>query len=138
LGKDGAEPDSALLQGMGHTYLWQDGFEWRALRDKTYTYARYLRDGHELLFDNVADPLQQHDLAPDATHRDTLTRLRERMNQRLTKIGDTFEKCSWYRDHFTENRVIVRGARGEFHREFGSDVPVDTTRPKPAAAGGNL
>jgi len=138
LGKDGAEPDAALLQGMGHTYLWQDGFEWRALRDKTFTYARYLRDGRELLFDNVADPLQQHDLAADAAHRDTLTRLRERMNQRLTKIGDTFEKCSWYRDHFTDNRVIVRGARGEFHREFGSDVPVDTTRPKSADAGGNL
>jgi len=137
-GKDNAEPEAALLQGMGHTYQWQDGFEWRALRDKTFTYARYLRDGHELLFDHAADPLQQHDLAGDAAHHDTLARLRDGMNQRLAKIGDTFEKCSWYRDHFTENRVIVRGAHGEFHREFGADVPVDTSHAKAPAAGGKL
>ena len=132
LGKGGPEPDAALLQGTGHTYLWQDGFEWRALRDKRFTYARYLRDGRELLFDNVADPFQKQDLANDAAHGDTLKRLRTQMNARLSKIGDTFEKCSWYRDHFTENRVIVRGARGPFHREFGADVPVEIGRPTPA------
>lgn len=47
-------------------------------------------------------------------------------------FGDTFEKCSWYRDAFTENRVIVKGARGTFHREFGADVPVETTRREKA------
>ena len=50
-----------LLAGMGHTHLWADGFEWRGLRDKQFTYARYLRDGRELLFDHVADPLQKQD-----------------------------------------------------------------------------
>jgi arylsulfatase A-like enzyme len=131
LGKGGPEPEAALLQGMGHTYLWKDGFEWRALRDQRFTYARYRRDGRELLFDNVADPIQQHDLAQVEAHRDNLKRLRNQMNQRLESIGDTFEKCSWYRDRFTENRVIVRGARGAFHREFGLDVPADTSPTKP-------
>jgi arylsulfatase A-like enzyme len=131
LGKGGPVPAAALLQGMGHTYLWEDGFEWRALRDPRFTYARYLRDGRELLFDNVADPVQQHDLAQDEARRDDLKRLRDQMNQRLSAIGDTFEKCSWYRDRFTDNRVIIRGARGEFHREFGADVPVDTSPTKP-------
>lgn len=129
LGKEGPEPEAALLQGMGHTYLWQDGFEWRALRDKRYTYARYLRDGKEHLFDNAADPLQKQDLATIETQRDTLKRLREQMDARMKKLGDTFEKCSWYRDQFTENRVIIKGARGAFHREFDEDVPVDTTSP---------
>jgi len=116
----------------GHTYLWQDGFEWRALRDKRFTYARYLCDGRELLFDNVADPFQKQDLASDAACGETLKRLRSQMNARMSKIGDTFEKCSWYRDHFTENRIIVRGARGPFHREFAVDVPVETGCPTPA------
>src|SRR5262245_31936383 len=55
-GVRGPEPDFAFLQGMGHTHLWENGFEWRAVRDKRYTYARYLRDGKELLFDNIEDP----------------------------------------------------------------------------------
>jgi arylsulfatase A-like enzyme len=33
-GRPGPQPEFALLQGMGHTYLWNDGFEWRALRNK--------------------------------------------------------------------------------------------------------
>jgi arylsulfatase A-like enzyme len=131
LGKGGQEPEGALLQGMGHTYLWQDGFEWRALRNKRFTYARYLRDGRELLFDHTTDPSQKLDLSTVPAHLDDLNLLRGQMNQRMNRIGDSFEKCSWYRDHFTENRVIVSGARGIFHREFGADVPVDTSRPKP-------
>ena len=131
LGKGGPEPEAALLQGMGHTYLWEDGFEWRALRNQRFTYARYLRDGRELLFDNVADPLQRHDLALDDAHRDDLYRLRDQLNQRLGAIGDTFEKGSWYRDRFTDSRVIIRGARGEFLRKFGPDVSVDTSLTKP-------
>jgi len=49
LGKSGPEPEFALLQGMGHTYQWIDGSEWRAVRDKQFTYARYLVDGSEHL-----------------------------------------------------------------------------------------
>lgn len=126
LGKGGDEPDAVLLQGMGHTHLWKDGFEWRALRDARHTYARYLRDGRELLFDNQADPLQRHDLAGDAASRDLLERQRRRLAARMEAIGDSFERCSWYRDECTENRVILRGARGDFHREFGADIAVDT------------
>jgi hypothetical protein len=43
----------------------------------------------------------------------------------MKELGDTFEACSWYRDQWTENRVILRGAKGEFHRELGPDVEVD-------------
>ena len=127
LGQEGPEPTAVLLQGIGHTYLWQDGFEWRAIRDHRYTYARYLRDGEELLFDNQADPLQKKNLAKEPDQRDVLTRLRKQMEGRMKAIGDTFEKCSTYRDLFTENRVILRGARGTFHREFGKDILVETT-----------
>lgn len=125
LGNGAAEPEFALLQGMGHTYLWNDGFEWRALRDRQYTYARYLSDGKELLFDNVADPIQSKDLATDPAHAKKLVELREKMNAKMASINDGFQKCSWYRDNWTDNRVIVRGARGKFSRELGPTIDVD-------------
>lgn len=112
LGVEGREPDAAFLQGMGHTFQWRDGFEWRALRDKRYTYAVYRVDGSELLFDNQADPRQLKDLAGDPTHRATLERLREALRAKRTELGDTFEKCTWYREHWTKDRVILRGAKG--------------------------
>jgi len=43
-GKKGKEPPFAFMQGMGATYLWDDGFEWRALRDKQYHYCPNVSD----------------------------------------------------------------------------------------------
>ena len=126
LGKaDAAEPPFALLQGMGHTFQWKDGFEWRALRNKQYTYARYLSDGKELLFHNAVDPIQSKDLAADPAHAAKLKELRDQMNARMAAIGDDFQKCSWYRDNWTDNRVIMRGGRGTFKWELGPTLEVD-------------
>ena len=107
----GPEPDAAFLQGMGHTYLWKDGFEWRGLRDKRYTYAVYRRDRSELLFDNEADPLQITNLASDTAHRAVLKRFRERLKTRMDQLKDTFETCNWYQDHWTKDREIIHGPR---------------------------
>jgi arylsulfatase A-like enzyme len=125
LGKKGPEPEFALLQGMGHTYLWLDGFEWRAIRNKQYTYARYLRDGKELLFDNKNDPTQSKDLAASPKHQEKLRELREKMNKKLVAIHDDFQKCSWYRDNWTEDRVIMRSGPGPLERELGETIEVD-------------
>lgn len=111
LGREGPEPDAALLQGMGHTFQWRDGFEWRAVRDKRYTYAVYRSDHSELLFDNVADPMQRRNLAGDPSQQATLTRLRELLKKKMASINDTFEACTWYRDHWTRDRCILRGAK---------------------------
>jgi len=117
-GKKGKEPEFAFLQGMGHTYLWRDGFEWRALRDKQYTYAVYLSDGKELLFDNVADPIQANDLAGDPKHEAKLKELRSKLKAKMGQLNDTFEKCSWYRDNWTDGkRNIIRGAKGPFKKD---------------------
>ena len=127
LGRPGPEPEFALLQGMGHTFQWQDGFEWRALRDKQYTYARYLKDGKELLFDNTNDPLQKTDLAAIPAHDAKLAELRRKMNAKMVAIHDDFKPCSWYRDNWTDDRVIMRSGPGEFKRELGPTIKVDTT-----------
>ena len=123
--KPGPEPKFAFLQGMGHTYLWEDGFEWRAVRDKRYTYGVYRSDGRELLFDNVADPHQAQDLAENPRYAEKLAELRGKLRRRMSELNDTFEACSWYRDHWTKNRVILRGAKGVFRRDLGPNVDVN-------------
>ncbi|MEQ9409928.1 MAG: sulfatase [Fuerstiella sp.] len=119
------EPDFAFLQGMGHTFQWKDGFEWRAVRDQRFTYARYLVDGEEMLFDNRNDPEQSTNLASSPQFSDDLKRMRQWLAEKMLATRDEFRPCTWYRDNWTENRVILRGARGDFHREMGDSVPVD-------------
>ena len=108
LGQGGDGPGEAFLQGTGHTYLWLDGFEWRAVRSKTHTYAVTPRDGAEYLFDNGNDPWQLTNLAGRSEAADVLAHCRRRLDARMTELGDTFESCTWYRDHWTEDRCIVR------------------------------
>jgi arylsulfatase A-like enzyme len=109
-GGDGPEPDAALMQGLGATAIFEDGHEWRALRDKQFTYAVYRADGSELLFDNQADPYQQHNLVDDPAHHARLEKYRDLLRQRMTDLNDTFEACTWYRDHWIEDRIILRTA----------------------------
>jgi arylsulfatase A-like enzyme len=125
-GKPGPEPEFAFLQGMGHTFQWKDGFEWRAIRDKRYTYAVYRSDGKELLFDNIADPRQSRDFAGDPESHEKLIRLRAKLKMKMTELNDPFEACSWYRDHWTKDRQILRGAKGDFRRELGPNVLVES------------
>ncbi len=110
LGQPGAEPEAAFLQGMGCTAEWIDGHEWRGLRTKQYTYAVYHVDGLELLFDNLADPFQMHNLVGDPAHELILAELRALLAKRMRELNDTFEQCTWYRDHWTEDRMILRSA----------------------------
>jgi arylsulfatase A-like enzyme len=112
LGKSGTSPEAAHLQGMGTTAAWTDGTEWRALRDHEYTYAIYRRDGRELLFHNRTDPYQLKDLAEDRSQAATLSHYREMSQAWRKERNDTFEACTWYRDHWTEDRNIVMTAKG--------------------------
>ena len=73
LGKSTRGPQAIYMQGMGTTAAWQDGTEWRALRDDRFTYAIYHRDRSELLFDNRADPYQMKNLAGERANSARLT-----------------------------------------------------------------
>ena len=86
MGGSGEGPEMAFLQGMGHTYLWKDGYEWRAVRDKSYTYARYLVDSKELLFNHAEDPLQVNDLSDDPAFADVKQRMKSFMEQQRRPI----------------------------------------------------
>lgn len=115
LGNPGPEPGAAFLQNTGACAAWQDGFEWRGLRDKRYTYAVYRKDNKEFLFDNQKDPHQINNLAEDAGYAQTLNRFRELRAEKMRQLNDTFPACTWYRDHWTNgNRIITAAARGAF------------------------
>ncbi len=111
-GKSGPEPDAAFLQNLGACAEFMDGYEWRAVRDKQYTYAIYRRDGHELLFDNINDHYQQKNLALEKDHTNTKKRLKEFMKEKMDSLNDNFEKCTWYKEHWIKDRIILRGAKG--------------------------
>lgn len=100
----------ALLMGTGATAIFEDGHEWRAWRTKRYTYAQYLINGKELLFDHQKDPLQMKNLASSVEYKDVKQKLRNQMLAKMSEIGDTFEPCSYYQDHWIENRIIKRTA----------------------------
>jgi hypothetical protein len=107
----GAVPGDALLQGMGPSVDWQDGHEWRALRDLRHTYAVHRHDRREELYDNGADPLQQRNLVGDARFQPVLADMRQRLSLRMQRISDDFAPISWYRDHWTGQGRVRRGAR---------------------------
>jgi hypothetical protein len=72
------------------------------------TYAIYRKDRKERLFDNLQDPYQLHNLADSAGQEQTLNCLRALLKSRLTKLDDTFEASTWYRDHWVKDRNITR------------------------------
>ena len=117
LGQSGPQPDAVLMQGTGATASWDTGHEWRAVRTKQYTYAKYRITStdapQELLFDNQADPCQMTNLVANPQYQDTLQQLRGKLAEKMASVSDTFEAVTYYRDHWTDgNRVILRGARG--------------------------
>jgi len=111
LGKPGAyESTGALMMGTGATAIFEDGYEWRAFRTKQYTYAVYHVDSSEYLFDNIADPLQMKNLARESAYGEIKQELKQGMYEKMEKIGDTFEACSWYEKNWVKDRLILRTA----------------------------
>jgi len=119
MGENGPEPEAALLMNTGACASWEDGHEWRALRDKRFTYAVYRGSDKlprkELLFDNLADPCQMKNLIDDPAHGKTAERFREMLRDRMAELNDTFPASTWYRGRWVdENRIIIASARGPF------------------------
>jgi arylsulfatase A-like enzyme len=114
-GRPGPEPEAVLLQGCGATAKWVDGHEWRAVRDKRFTYAVFRLDGKEMLFDRANDPYQLSNVVEDPAYQEDRSRLRELMETKMARINDTFELSSWYRDNWTDgDRRILRSATADF------------------------
>ena len=121
LGQGGAEPEFAFLQGMGHTFQWENGFEWRSVRDKHYTYARYHIDGSEHLYDNSNDPYQMNNLVERVDYEDQLVKMRKQMADKMKELNDEFREFTFYRDNWfakDDPYSIVANAYGPFNQTF--------------------
>jgi arylsulfatase A-like enzyme len=117
LNQSGSEPDFAFLQCCGATANWNTGHEWRAVRNKQYTYAKFRISmsgaAQELLFNHVTDPYQMTNLVSDPQSQTVLQQLRTALSNKMQSVSDTFEASTFYRDNWTDgNRCILRGARG--------------------------
>lgn len=96
----------SLMMGTGPTAIWGNGREWRAIRDEQYTYATYLSDKSEYLFDNINDPYQMNNLIDSPNHKEIKEKLKSQMYGKMKKIGDEFEKNSFYKKNWVTKRVI--------------------------------
>ena len=63
---------------------------YRGIRTGTYTYA-VMEDGRWILYDNIADPFQQHNLAADPAHAPLMKQLEDRIAAWQKSVGDTFD-----------------------------------------------
>ena len=107
-----AVPNGQLCMCTGPTADFYDGHEWRAWRTARWTYAQYLSDGEEHLYDRDADPLQRVNLACDPVYVDVREELREQMLSEMARIKDEFKPNTYYRDEWvTADRLIVRTAK---------------------------
>lgn len=101
-----AIPNDSLLMGTGPTALYGDGKEWRGIRSESFTYAIYRKDGKEFLFDNINDEYQMNNLIGDKNFEDVYISLKSELMKKMNKIGDGFEKNSFYRKYWIKNRKI--------------------------------
>ncbi len=120
--RNGKERDAALL--MNFTSHWDypetatSWPEWRGVRDKRYTYVRWL-NGAEELFDNQADPYQMTNLFDGRNVPPVMKQMRERLRDLLNQAHDEFLPGNQYASWFDINRNLVRNALGPLPQRSG-------------------
>ena len=92
----GPGPDRAALFMSVSPFIPQL-VEYRGIRTNCHTYVRNLT-GPWLLFDNQADPFQQHNLAGEAERAGLQQQLDARLDAALKQAGDTFRPRQYYLD----------------------------------------
>lgn len=111
-GTDNREPEYAFLQNTGPCAIWGDGHEWRAVRDRKFTYAIFRSDGKEELYDNQTDPYQMKNLVQNDGYQEILQQKRRQLAEKMQEINDTFPPNSFYREHWvSEDRIILKTAK---------------------------
>jgi arylsulfatase A-like enzyme len=115
-----ADDDSAFIMNFSKWFDWfQDGAEWRGVRSRTHTYAKWL-NGKTELYDLAADPLQQHNIAGTGDRAEA--QMRERLQAHQAQRQDELVNCSAWKHWLDNERRVVRNAFGELsHPESAPD-----------------
>ena len=115
---DAFEQEAVLTMNFGATYDYLvDGDEWRGVRTKTHSYARWL-DGKRMLYDINADSLQMNNLIdnPELQSNTSSSALADEMEKTLTDLmnarNDKLQPATSYTDWYDAQRRIVRNAHG--------------------------
>ena len=115
LGTGSVDRDAVLMMNYSsHWDYFQSGTqwpEWRGVRTKQHTYAKWL-DGKEELYDNAADPHQMSSLAVDSKHAEPLEWLRGRLHALLAEAHDDFLPGTAYADWYDDERNLIKTALG--------------------------
>lgn len=112
-GENGAfEQDAILTMNFtaGYDYL-VNGEEWRGVRTKEHSYARWLSGSIEL-FDLRSDLLQMTNLAGDPEHRELEESMRSRLEELMESRNDALIPCTDYSSWFDAQRRVVRNVYG--------------------------
>ena len=110
--KEAPEQEAVLTMSFTNSYDYLlDGREWRGVRTRTHSYARWL-NGEKHLYDLSRDPLQMQNLAGKPEAADLEAGMESMMRSRMEKLGDTLHPCHEYADWFDYQRRIVRNAKG--------------------------
>lgn len=113
-GKDVKGPEFSFLMNTGACAIWEDGHEWRSLRNKKYTYAVYRGSKtlpkKELFFNNAKDPYQLCNLIGENKYLDVINIFRDELKNKMYDLNDTFPASSWYKKNWIKNRNIKKTA----------------------------
>lgn len=80
--------------------------EWRGVKTKRYTYARWI-DGTTELYDDLADPEQMNDLSDDPDYADVVNELEAKLQELLAEAHDEFLPGNAYVDWVDRERNII-------------------------------
>ncbi len=115
LGKGKVNRDEALMMNyVSHWDYFQSGTswpEWRGVRTKQYTYAKWLT-GQEELYDNAGDPYQMNNLAEGQKDLPRLRKMRKALKDLLAQAHDDFLPGTRYADWYDDERNLIRTALG--------------------------
>lgn len=108
-----AEQDALLTMNFTNTYDYlQDGAEWRGVRTKRYSYARWL-NGKAALYDLQEDPLQMRNMAGSPQAACVQADLERRLKELMAQRHDVLAPCAeTYGPWFDSQRRIIRNAAG--------------------------
>lgn len=94
--RGGEIPDrAALYMSVAPFEHSSHGGAYRAIKTERHTYVRNL-DGPFMLFDDLGDPFQMHNLVEQPGHQDTVQALDRKLQAELDKIGDDFRPPEAY------------------------------------------
>ena len=120
LGRVRGTAESAFIMNFSKWFDWfQNGAEWRGVRTRQFTYARWL-NGKVECYDREEDPLQMNNLAGRGMA--TEQALAEMLAAHQAQRADELVACTDWKHWLDEQRRVVRNAFGELsHPESEPD-----------------